>query len=180
MNPTTRIFLDALLANNPVFVIPAGALFAVVLAEQTGSRAVLSAIRCGCVLLVTALLAGAGISRTPALWQPVWIALATGSGIGILHAWGDLRGEWLGLPKTVVALFPLAASPLYVARYMQWEQQSAMAAGLAIGFVTATILLSVTQVAIAMSEANRMFKTLPVILFAMAIFALLLFGFVML
>ncbi len=180
MSAITRIFLDAMFANNAVFVIPAGALFALVLAEQTGQRAMLSAIRCGLVLLFAGLLGGAAISHTHAAWQPLWVALATAAGISILHAWGDLQGEWLGLPKTVIALFPMAASPLLVAQYVQWGQQTALAVGLALGFVAASILLSVVHVAIGMSEANRIFKTLPVLLFAMGVFALLLFGFVML
>ena len=180
MTAEIRIFITAIFSDNPVFVMPLGALLALMLAGKSGGAGMRAAARVGLILMATGLLGGSMVAHSPAALHPLLLAGIACAGIGMLYASGELRGEWLGLPKALTALIPFVAFPLIVARHVQWSMQSAMAAGLGLGFAGACILLAAAQAAITLSESARYFKTLPVLLFVMGIVAMVLYGFALL
>ncbi len=179
MHETVRIFAHAMLSGNFVFCLPGGALLALAVAG-TNREAFVSAVRLGLVLALAGLTGGSLLPVIPEALHPLVLALTGTAGIGILYAWGELRGKWLDLPLVLIGFFPLAVFPLHVSAQTTWHLQCATALGLGLGFTGATILIGFLQEACRISESGRVFKTLPVVLFSMGVLALLLQGFVLL
>lgn len=179
MNPTLKMFVDGWFADNPVFVGLLCALPALVMPERA-KTAVAPAIRLGAVFATIAVGGGLLAAALPSPLLPVVVLAGTATGIGLLRVWGELRGEWAGLPKSVLVLAPLAALQLRVAELPGMAEAMAVAGGAALGFAWAFIALGAIREAVRIAECDPVFKTLPVMLFSMGMFALALYGFVLL
>jgi len=179
MNPLVRLLLDGILASNPVFMTTLGALLALIEARRL-RPACITAVRIGLVFAVVAGAGGLLAAAVPVAVRPLVLLAGIAAGAGVLRAWGELSGEWAGLPRLVPALVPLAGLQMTVAALPGPAEAVAAAAGGALGFVWAYIALAAVRETAQLAECNAHFKTTPVLLFSMALFALALYGFVLL
>ena len=176
MNPTLREFLDLLLVRNPVFMVFIGTLLAAVEA-RSARGSLLPALRFAVVLAGAAFIGGVLASRVPGFAQLLVLAAIAVAGTAILWAWGELRGQWLGLPKAILAAAPLAGAQLLALEAGSLGSAAAGAAGSAVGFAWAFIVLGSIREFSSLTETGAAFKTYPVVLLSMGIFSLVLTGF---
>ncbi len=179
MNPLLREFFDQILSGNPVFMTTLGALLALVESRRI-RPAFLSALRIGVVFAGVAMAGGVLAAAVPAPVRPLILLVGVAAGVGLLLAWGELRGEWAGLPRSVLALVPLAGLQMTVAALPGPAEMVAAGAGAALGFAWAFITLAAVREAVRLAECDARFKTTPVMLLSMGMFALVLYGFVLL
>ncbi|GAB6091399.1 Rnf-Nqr domain containing protein [Spirochaeta dissipatitropha] len=176
MNESVKVFLDSMLIENPVFMGLFGALAALVL-PRTARTSYAPALRFGIALFFSALAASA-VSAIAAQWiQPIVHLAVSIVIIAALLKSGDLSGEWLGMPKAVLAAAPIFGIQLLIAQHSNPATVTAAAAGSAAGFAGAYILLGAIRESVMIAESRKIFKTNPVMLFSMAMFALVMSGF---
>lgn len=178
MSEITRAFLDGLLLKNPVFMTFVGALMVAVLPRSARGSWV-PAARFGVVFFFAALTGGAfTLGASSALVPLVYIGVAL-LAVRFLVAWGELDGEWMGIPVAVLAMAPLIGLQILVGASGDLAGVVASTAGKSVGFFLAYVLIGAIRESSMISEAKPVFKTNPVVLFSMAMFALALGGFLL-
>ncbi len=176
MNEMTGVFLDGMLIENPVFMTFLGAL-AVAVLPQSSRGAGLMAVRIAVASFISSLAGVALVTAVPEALEPL-VYLAVGLlAAGSLLRFGELQGEWLGLPKILVVLPLFIGTPYVASLHQELATAVAQSAGNSLGFVGAFVLIGAVRESVRISEARSEFKTTPVVLFTMAIFSLALTGF---
>lgn len=135
------------------------------------------AARYAVVIFFTALAGGAITASLSAALAPLVYLGTTLIAIALLRYWGELDGEWMGMPAMILAAAPLLGIQVLVSGAADLAGTVAAAGGNSLGFFVAFVLLGAIRESSRISEARDVFKTNPVILFSMAIFALALAGF---
>ncbi len=180
MNPAVRIFFESLLTRNVAFIL----FFAVLLPLVCGFT-VKQSFRSGGKLSVVALfavLSAAGVRAAlpgsgVVLYPPAVFLLALVA-LRILQEWGELQGEWAGIPRRVMALIPYAGIMLYVQEQDLSGMDAVSAAfGIAAGLYASVIIVTALIEQIRISEASAPYRRIGVLFLAMAMFALALSGF---
>ena len=172
MSVVTRAFFVALLTENLVFMTFIGAAVAVVFAT-TVRRSAITAVRVGAMLFITAVISTA-FSGDLAVILQFLLALVS---VGILWQFGDLRDSWQGMPGAVLAVPLFMGVQLLIQKLPSLGEAFATSGGMALGFAGAFLLVASVRETARLSEANQLFKTNPVVIFSMAIFALICTGF---
>lgn len=177
MSEVTRAFLDGMLLKNPVFMTFTGALLAAVI-PRSARTSWAPAARYSVVFFFAALLGGAlANSLSSALVPLVFVGTSLVSVLVLRHL-GELSGEWMGMPSAILAIAPLLGIQMLVAQAGEFAGVVASAGGNSLGFFLAFVLLGAIRETSRISEAKPVFKTNPVVLFSMAVFALALVGFI--
>lgn len=176
MSMTLRAFLDSMLMGNPVVMTFVGALLAVAV-PRTARTSFQPALRFGVALFFAGLVGAALSALLPDVAAPmVYLAVSLVTS-GLLLALGELRDEWMGMPGAILAVAPLIGVQVLVGAYGDAAAIVAAAGGNAIGFSIMFVLVGAIRESSRISEASDTFKTNPVVLFSMAVFALALTGF---
>lgn len=176
MNETTRVFLNGMLIENPVFMTFFGALVVAVL-PQTARGTWATAVRIAVTMFLATVASVALAAAVPEALQPlVFLAVALVAAGSLLH-FGELQGEWLGLPTILIALPLFIGTPYVAVMHQDLAMAVAQSAGSSLGFIGAFVLIGAVRESVRISEAPGEFKTTPVILFTMAIFSLAMTGF---
>jgi uncharacterized membrane protein YoaK (UPF0700 family) len=172
MSTLTRTFFEAMLTANPVFVTFIGAGAALVL-PASARRSFMPALRFGVVVFIASLVGTASGGAAGVIVQFLVALVAT----GVLWHLGELREEWYGMPQTVLVLPLLMGAQLAAAHQPDLGHALALTGGLASGFSGAFILVGSIRETARLSESPELYKTNPVVLFSMAVFALICSGF---
>ena len=176
MSDNIRTFLDSMLIGNPVVMTFVGALLALVIPRSLRS-ALRPALRFSVVLFFAGLLGATLSTLVPGLAVPlVYLAVSLMS-LGLLLALGELKEDWKGMPQAVLAMAPLIGVQLLVSNLPEPSIMLAGAAGNALGFGGMFLLIAAIRESSRISETSDTFKTNPVVLFSMAMFALAFSGF---
>ncbi len=132
------------------------------------------------LVLWTAAPAGAFlVSAVPEFMVPAVYIAVTAAGIAVLMKAGELQGRWLGMPAALLAAAPLAGLQILAAGYGDPAEVFVLAAGSALGFGGAYILIGSIRETSKISETSPAFKTNPVVLLSMAVFALIFSGIIL-
>lgn len=109
--------------------------------------------------------------------NPAIFFLTTIFGIGILKYWGELEGEWLGLPKFILAIAPLFGSQLLIqgGNYSYGEMMTVNTAYVLGGYILFVLIASIKE-EILVSDARPVFKGYSTLLAAIAMLALGVIG----
>lgn len=177
MNETTRLFFDAMLIRNPAVMTFLGAIVVLVVPRSARSS-FRSAFRIALGVFFAAFAGGALAGAVPAAGEPLVYVVVALVVAGLLVQRGEFEGEWYGLPRVFTAL------PLLIGIQMAMGGGSADlsmvvagAAGSALGFAGAFVLMGAIREAVQLSEAGKPFKTLPSLVFSLALFSIALSGF---
>lgn len=180
MNANTKLFFEYFLTYNVVFVLFFGTLLPV-----AAGLAVKRSLKAGVKYAVV--LALAGVSGTalftlvpeeyPFLNQVVVLVVAI-TASAVLRGWGELDGEWAGMPRALLFIAPVAGLQTYlwtngIAGLEGVVVSFAAGAGLYVGTVILTALIEQLRIA----EAPDYAKRIGTLFFAIAIFALGFAGF---
>lgn len=180
MNPEIRSFLVFMLTRNVVFVLFIGLLIPVINAHPVRSTFG-AALKHAVALLFAALIGLAGAAILPAsarFAEPALFFLLTLPIVRILQAWGELKGEWAGVPRRLLAYIPYTGIMLHLrAAELSGLESVTAAFGAATGYYLAFVLIAAITEQIRLSEAAHRYKGLAALLFAIAILALALAGF---
>ena len=180
MNPEIRSFFIFMLTRNLAFVLFIGLLIPVINAHPVRTTFG-AALKHAVALLLAAIigLAGAAILPEAARFaEPALFFLLTLPIIRILQAWGELKGEWAGIPRSLLAYIPYTGIMLHLrAAELSGIESVTAAFGAATGYYLAFILIAAVTEQIRLSEATPLYKGLATLLFAIAIFAIALAGF---
>jgi Na+-translocating ferredoxin:NAD+ oxidoreductase RnfA subunit len=179
MSPLVRSFFDSLLLENLVFSTFIGSLL-VLLESRSTKSSYRPAVHYGFVFFGTGLLGGLFLQAELTILHPAYVMLVTGLGLYLLSKLHLTQGEWFGLPKVILLVTPLVGMQLMTGRVTTTDQILGTALGLAMGFTGAYIILGAIKEHIQLSEARPFFKTMPVLLFSLAMFSLIMAGFVFL
>ncbi len=176
MSDLARAFLDSMLIENPVVMTFVGALLAAVLPRSARSSYT-PALRYALALFLAGMVGGAIAAALPSVAAPAVYIVVGLLGVGSLLAVGELRGEWLGMPQAVLATAPLVGVQMLASTYGDFDLVVAAAGGSAIGFAVMLVLVGAIREASRISETTDTFKTNPVVLFSLAVFAIVFAGF---
>ena len=180
MTPDIRAFLVFMLTRNVAFVLFIGLLIPVINAHPVRTT-FSTALKHAVALLIAALIGSAGTAILPAaasFAEPALFFLLTLPIIRILQAAGELKGEWAGIPRSLLAYIPYTGIMLHLRAANLAGLESVTAAfGAATGYYLAFVLIAAVTEQIRLSEAPHLYKGLATLLFAIAIFALALAGF---
>ena len=176
MTSLMRVFLDSMLIENPVFMTFVGALAAVVL-PRTARTSYAPGLRLGVAFFFVGFGGAVTAAAGPEVFVPAVYVLAAGIGIVPLVKAGDLSGEALGVPSALLIAAPLIGVQLLLTAQGDLARIVAGAAGNALGFSAAYIIIGAVRETVLLAEAKKIYKTNPVILFTMAMFAVVMSGF---
>jgi hypothetical protein len=180
MNPTVRIFFEYALTRNLAFVLFFGFLLPII-STHTLKQSYHCAIKYAVTLLFATLAASAanGLLVAVAAWAiPAAYFLITLLAIRLLLAWGELKGEWGGIPRTMLAWIPFLGTMFYLqSQNLDGLQAVNAAFGSAAGFFIVFIIVAALTEQIRLSEAPALYKRLSTLLFAIFVFALAFAGF---
>ncbi len=178
MNPLARTFWEHLLTRNMVFVLFVGLLLPVVSGHSI-RRSIEAGVKHAVTLLLALQVFGALNALLPGeLPAPALALLLSLLAAQALRRWGELQGDWAGIPRTVLALPPYAGAMLH-ARHAGLAGLDGMAAafGMAAGFLCGTVVVAALIEQIRIAEAPEPFRRIAALCLAMALFALALAGF---
>lgn len=98
--------------------------------------------------------------------------------IYILCLWGELKGEWLGIPRLIIALAPFFGSQWLVREQgVAYFDRIYPILGITTGFYLAFVLTAAVREQIKISEIPDFLKEKPLLLVSLSVFALALIGF---
>ncbi|TVQ98726.1 MAG: hypothetical protein EA403_13860 [Spirochaetaceae bacterium] len=176
MNVAMRAFLDSILIQNPVVMTFVGALLAVVVPRSARSS-LRPALRFSVALFFAGLVGATLTTMVPIVAAPM-VFLAVGlATTALLLALGELRDTWMGMPQAILGVAPLIGVQILVGTYGEPAAMVAASGGNAVGFAIMFVLIGAIRESSRISESSDTFKTNPVVLFSMAVFALALTGF---
>ena len=179
MTDLTRTFLNGIFFENPIFMVFIGATLAAAEARSV-KTSFGPALRYAVVLIAAGLAGGMLASLVPGVVQVVVYLVIGAAGVGLLRSWGELHGTWLGLHKSFIALAPLFGFQMIVAQAGDPAMMLASAVGQGLGFALGFIIVGAAREQSLLAESSIVFKTNPVVLFTMAVFALVMSGFLLL
>jgi Na+-translocating ferredoxin:NAD+ oxidoreductase RnfA subunit len=179
MSPLLRSLFDSMLFHNLVFSSFLGSLL-VILEAKSGKKSMKPAGLYGVVFFATALIGGLLLQTPQPFLYPLFVLLVGCIALSVLHRLHLVQGDWLGLPKTVVLITPIIGVQLMSGAYSTTNQILGSSLGFALGFTFAYVIVGAIREHVQLSESKKLFKTLPVVLFSMAMFSLIMSGFVFL
>lgn len=108
-----------------------------------------------------------------------WILfLASLVAIQILHTWGELEGEWMGMPRFVLALGPMLGLHICIFQNMNtYTEVLIQILGASTGFMITFILVASLREQLELAEIPEILKGYPSLLLSMGILSLTLLGF---
>ena len=173
-------FLERVLTRNVVIVSLLGVTLVTVEARGI-SRCIRSGLKYMLVIALVAFFGWVVQSLLPAGLEffLAWIFLILALlGVRILTSWGELSGEWLGLPRFVLALGVLVGYPVLLwQEELGFESAIIASVGGAVAFYLAFVGSAALREQIELSEAHPILKYTPVLLFSLGVLALGLVGF---
>jgi len=173
-------FLERILTQNIVIVSLLGVTLVTVEARGI-SRCVRSGLKYMLVIALSAFFGWAAQAVVPSSLEflLVWIFLLFALiGIRILSSWGELQGEWMGLPRFVLALGVLVGYPVLLwQESLSFENAILASVGGALAFYLAFVGSAALREQIELSEAHPILKYTPVLLFSFGVLALGFVGF---
>ena len=180
MTPEIRAFFTLMLTRNIAFVLFIGLLLPTI--AGTSVKATFPvALKHATAVLIAALVGLAASAILPAslhFAEPALFFLLTLPIIRLLQAWGELKGEWAGIPRSMLAYIPYMGIMFHLQADNLAGMQSVTAAfGAAAGFFLAFVLVATASEQIRLSEASPRFKGMATLFYAIAIFSLALAGF---
>ena len=176
MSDIARTFLDSMLIGNPVVMSLIAALLVAVLPRSARSSFG-PALRFSLVFFGAALIGGTIATNVPSTVAPAVYLIVGLAAIGALYAAGELHERWIGMPQAVIALAPMIGVQMLVAEFGELSIMLAASAGNSLGLAVMFILIGSIRESSRMSESSDTFKTFPVVLFSMAVFAVIFSGF---
>ncbi|TVR50935.1 MAG: hypothetical protein EA426_20485 [Spirochaetaceae bacterium] len=176
MSDIVRAFLDSMLIENPVVMSFIAALLVAVLPRSARSSFG-PALRFSLVFFGAALIGATVVTNVPAPFAPAVYLIVGLAAVGALYAAGELREQWMGMPQAVIALAPMIGVQMLVAESGELSIMLAASAGNSLGLAVMFIVIGSIRESSRMSETTDTFKTYPVVLFSMAVFAVILSGF---
>ena len=183
MNDSVQIFLEFALTHNVVFILMFGVLMPIA-AELTVKRSLTAGLKHALVLALAGMAGTALFSLLPAdsaFLSPVAIMVVSVAAVAALHRWGELEGEWAGIPRSLLAVAPIAGLQMYL-----WTEgisglDTVLASfGAAVGYYLGIVIMVATIEQIRIAEAPAYAKRIGTLFFAIAVFALGFTGFVFL
>ncbi len=176
MSEIARAFLDSMLIENPVVMSFIAALPVAVL-PRSARTSFGPALRFSLVFFGAALIGATVATHVPPSVAPAVYLIVGLAAVGVLFAAGELRSQWLGMPQAVIALAPMIGVQMLVAKSGELSLMVAASAGNSLGFAVMFIVIGSIRESSRMSETTETFKTNPVVLFSMAVFAIVFSGF---
>ncbi len=172
--------LERVLTKNVVIVSLLGVTLVTVEARGI-SRCIRSGLKYMLVIALTAFLGWVVQSVLPSGLEFVlaWVFLIFALiGVRILTSWGELQGQWLGLPRFLIALGVLVGYPVLLwQESLAFESAIIASVGGAVAFYLAFVGSAALREQIELSEAHQILKYTPVLLFSLGVLALGLVGF---
>ncbi len=179
LSELTRLFLNSLLSENMSLAFFLGILFMMV---ESGSikQTALKGLKYVSTVFVINILGWFLHSFLPAGLDPLNPAIffiTTVIGITVLKYWGELQGEWFGMPRFILALGPLFGSQLLIQRgaYSYAEMMSVNSAYILGGYILFVLIAAIKE-EIIVSDAHPVFKSYSTLLAAVAMLALGVIG----
>ena len=180
MNDNLQLFLEFALTHNVVFVLMFGALVPIA-ADLTVRRSLSAGLKHGFVLAMAGIVGSALLAMFPdqiAFLSPVAILVVAICAASVLHGWGELGGEWAGVPRWLLAVAPMAGLQLHFWITDLRGLDAVLAAfGAGVGYYFGIVMVVTTIEQIRIAEAPVHAKRLGTLFFAIAIFALGFSGF---
>lgn len=179
LSELSRLFLNSLLSENVSLAFFLGILFMMVESGTIKQTAIKGLKYVSTVFVINVLgwflhtiLPGGLDPLNPAIFF-----ITTIVGIEILKYWGELKGEWFGLPKFILALGPLFGSQLLIQRggYSYAEMMTVNTAYI-FGIYLLFVLIAAIKEEIIVSDAAPVFKSYSTLLAAIAMLALGVIG----
>lgn len=180
MSPDIQLFMSFMLRNNIVFILFFGALLPVC-AGLTVKQSLTAGLKFALVLALSGILATGVFNFVPEglpFLNQMIVLFVSIAGAALLRRWGELQGDWAGMPKHILFVAPTAGIQTYI-----WTREISgldgvlvsfgAAAGLYIGIVMTVALMEQLRI----SEAAENKKTIGVLFFILAILALGFAGF---
>lgn len=179
LSELSRLFLNSLLSENMSLAFFLGILF-MIIESGTIKNTAIKAFKYVIAIFVINVLGWFLQSLLPGGLDPINPAMffiTTVMGITVLKYWGELKGEWFGLPKFILALGPLFGSQLLIQRggYSYAEMMTVNTAYI-IGIYLLFILIAAIKEEIIVSDAAPVFKSYSTLLAAIAMLALGVIG----
>lgn len=179
LSELSRLFLNSLLSENMSLAFFLGVLFMIV-ESGTIKKTAAKGLKYVSTVFVINVLGWFLHSFLPVGLDPLNPAIffiTTIMGIEILKYWGELQGEWFGLPKFVLALGPLFGSQLLIQNgaYAYAEMMSVNTAYILGGYILFVLIAAIKE-EIIVSDAAPVFKSYSTLLAAIAMLALAVIG----
>ena len=180
MNPEVRLFLEAALTLNIVFVLFVGMLVPI-FAELTVRRSLTAGLK-HALLVALAGVTGSALIHLVAVdapyWAPAIIASVSLASVSLLRRWGELQGEWAGIPRSLLALAPVSGVQFFIwTSGVSGLDAVIVSFGAGLGYYFGIVIVVTTIEQIRLAEAPWWSKRLGTLLFAVAVFALGFAGF---
>lgn len=180
MNPEVKLFFESALTLNIVFVLFVGMLVPMV-GELTVRRSLTAGLKHALVVALAGVTGAALIEiiavGTPYL-APAIIASVSLVSVSMLRRWGELQGEWAGIPRSLLALAPASGIQFYIWTSGISGLDAVIASfGSALGYYVGIVIIVATIEQIRLAEAPWWAKRLGTLLFAVAVFTLGFAGF---
>lgn len=180
MNPEIKLFVESVLTMNIVFVLFIGILVPMA-AEFTVRRSLTAGLK-HALLVVLAGVTGTALIHLAAgdapYWAPAIIASVSLMAVSLLRRWGELQGEWAGIPRSLLALAPVSGIQFYIwTSGISGLNAVIVSFGAGLGYYFGIVMIVATIEQIRLAEAPWWAKRLGTLLFAVAVFALGFAGF---
>jgi Na+-translocating ferredoxin:NAD+ oxidoreductase RnfA subunit len=179
LSELSRLFLNSLLSENMSLAFFLGILFMMV---ESGSikKTAVKGLKYLSTVFVINILGWFLHSFLPSGLDPLNPAIffiTTVLGITVLKYWGELKGEWFGLPKFILALGPLFGTQLLIQRgaYAYAEMMTVNTAYILGGYILFVLIAAIKE-EIIVSDAAPVFKSYSTLLAAIAMLALGVIG----
>lgn len=180
MEPNTQVFLEHVLTRNIVFVLFFGTLFPVA-AGLTVKQSLSTGMKLALVLALAGLTAGAAFSLVPEMMPflyPVIVMLISVAAVRAISGWGELQGEWAGMPKTILFLAPVAGLQTYLWVHRVAGLNAVLTVfGSVVGFYCGLVLIASLIEQIRIAESAPYARRVGTLFFSIAIVGLGLAGF---
>lgn len=179
LSELTRLFLNSLLSENMSIAFFLGILFMMV--ESGTIKATINrGLKYAAAVFVINVLGWFLHTMLPGALDPLNPAiffLTTILGIKVLRYWGELQGDWFGLPKFILALGPLFGSQLLIQNngYSYAEMMTVNLAYIISGYLLFVLIAAIKE-EIIVSDAAPVFKSYSTLLAAIAMIALGVIG----
>ena len=179
LSELSRLFLNSLLTENMSLAFFLGVLFMMVESGTIKTTAVKGLKYMSTVFVINILgwflhhFLPAGLDPL----NPAIFFLTTVLGITVLKYWGELKGQWFGLPKFILALGPLFGSQLLIQKgsYSYAEMMTVNTAYIMGGYLLFVLIAAIKE-EIIVSDADPVFKSYSTLLAAIAMLALGVIG----
>jgi|GEM_PF-964661 Na+-translocating ferredoxin:NAD+ oxidoreductase RnfA subunit len=175
-----RLFLDSILSKNMSLAYFLGVLYMMV-ESKTIKDTTIKGLKFVSTVFIINILGWLLNSILPEYYDPINPAiffLTTLLGIILLKYWGELDGEWFGLPRYILIIGPLFGSQLLIqSGNYSYPGMIVVNSAYVVGSFILFVLVASIKEEILVSDASPVFKSYSTILAAIAMLALGVIGF---